>query len=216
MYQNKDYANVKGVTFALTKRRPRGGLLSATVDYTFQIAEGNNTDASAFFFNYLSGRETELELVPLGFDQRHMISSTVTLSRPGNWGLSVIGQFGTGYPYTPTLIDQKIDQLPNQERKPTQMKLDAHLFKDFQFGNGARLRLFGKVFNVLDRLNERFVFNDTGRATYSLSDQRGLFSSWERAVQLGLPGVHSLEEYDNRPSYYSAPREIRIGATLSF
>jgi outer membrane receptor protein involved in Fe transport len=216
VYLNKDYANVKGVTVSLTRRRPRGGLLSASLDYTFQMAEGNNNDANAFFFNYLSGRETELELVPLSFDQRHMISGTVGLVRPGNWGLSLIGQFGTGYPYTPLLIDQKIDQLPNQERKPAQIKLDAHLYKDFRVAGGTKLRLFGKVFNALDRLNERFVFNDTGRATYSLSAERGTFAAWEAAVARSLPGVHPLDEYDTRPHWYSAPREIRLGATLSF
>ncbi|MDX1488593.1 MAG: TonB-dependent receptor, partial [Acidiferrobacterales bacterium] len=72
IYLNKDYANVKGVTFALTKRRGRGGLVSATVDYTFQVAEGNEDDAGEFFFSFLSGRENELKIVPLDFDQRHV------------------------------------------------------------------------------------------------------------------------------------------------
>ncbi|MEQ9103801.1 MAG: TonB-dependent receptor [Rhodothermales bacterium] len=216
IYQNRDYANVKGVTFALTSRRPRGGLLSANVDYTFQIAEGNNTDANSFFFNSLSGRETELEIVPLSFDQRHVLSSTVTISPGPAWGISLIGQLRGGYPYTPLLIDQKIDQLPNQERKPATSRLDLHIYKEFALGGQGRLRVFGKVFNVLDRLNENFVFDDTGRATYSLSEQRGVFAAWQRAAEMGLPGIRSLDEYENRPQYFSAPREIRLGATLSF
>lgn len=213
IYLNKDYANVKGVTFALTKRRARNGLLSATLDYTFQIAEGNNDDTNAFFFNFLSGRENELEVIPLDFDQRHVLSSTVTLSRPGDFGISFIGQFGTGYPYSPLLIDQKIDQLPNSGRKPAQTKLDAHLFKEFNFDN-MRLRAFVKVFNVLDRLNERFVFNDTGRATYSLNGQRGVHAAWE--PYYGQAGINDLALYNTRPHYYSAPREVRLGAMLFF
>ncbi|WP_457653318.1 TonB-dependent receptor [Rhodocaloribacter sp.] len=213
IYLNRDYANIKGVTFALTKRRPRGGLVSATLDYTFQIAEGNRNDANAFFFNFLSGRENEFELIPLDFDQRHIVSSTVTLTKAGNWGLSVISSFSTGYPYTPLLIDQKIDQLPNSGRKPSQIKLDLHVYKVFQVGSFS-VRAFAKVFNALDRLNERFVFNDTGRATYSLNGRRGIHATWEPAY--GLPGIHTLDEYNTRPQFYSAPREIRIGATLSF
>jgi outer membrane receptor protein involved in Fe transport len=213
IYLNLDYANVKGATFALTKRRARNGLLAATVDYTFQLAEGNNTDANAFFFNYLSGRENERELVPLDFDQRHIVSSTVTLTRPGNWGASILGQVSTGYPYTPELLDQKIDQLPNTGRKPLQYKLDAHLYKDFSIA-GGEIRLFAKVFNVFDRLNERFVFNDTGRATYSLNGQRGTHASWQPFY--GNAGIHNLSEYNTRPHWYSAPREIRLGATVSF
>src|SRR5690606_9346797 len=106
IYLNRDYANVKGMTLALTKRRARNGLLSASIDYTFQLAEGNRTDGDAFFFNFLSGRENEFELVPLSFDQRHIISSTVALTRPGNWSASFIGQYSTGYPYSPLILDE--------------------------------------------------------------------------------------------------------------
>jgi len=214
IWVNKDYANIKGVVFALTKRRSRNGLVGATLDYTFQIAEGNNTDSNSFFFNSLSGKENELEIVPLSYDQRHIVSGTVTLTRPRNWGLSLIGQFSTGYPYTPLLIDQKIDELPRQSRKPNQIKLDLHVYKDFQFRGRGAVRIFAKVFNVLDRLNEREVFSDTGRATYSLSGQRGVHASWENAYD--LPGIHDLDEYNTRPQWYSSPREIRIGINLSY
>ncbi len=213
---NRDYANVKGITFALTRRRPRDGLLSATLDYGFQVAEGNRTDSDAFFFNTLSGRENELEVIPLGFDVRHTFSSTVTLSKAGDWSMGIISQFTTGYPYTPLLIDQKIDQLPNQERKPTNFKLDFTASKAFGLTDRARLRVFAKVFNVLDRLNERFVFNDTGRATYSLAEQRGQYAAWEAALAAGLPGIKTPDEYQSRPQYYSRPREVRVGATLTF
>ena len=213
IYLNKDYANVRGVTFALTRRRERNGLLSANIDYTFQVAEGNNDDPDAFFFNFLSGREDEFEIVPLDFDQRHILSSTVALTKPGNWGASFIGQFSTGYPYTPLLIDQKIDQLPNSGRKPSQLKLDAHIYKEFNVG-GTYLRVFAKVFNILDRLNERFVFDDTGRATYSLNGQRGVHEAWEPFYD--LPGINDLDTYNTRPHFYSAPREIRVGVTLNF
>ena len=37
IFLNRDYANVRGITFALTRRRDRGGLLSANIDYTFQF-----------------------------------------------------------------------------------------------------------------------------------------------------------------------------------
>jgi len=218
IYLNRDYANVKGVTFALTKRRSRTGMLSATMDYTYQVAEGNNTSTSSFFFNSLSGRENELELIPLGFDQRHIISSTVTLMSPGKWGASLISTYSTGYPYTPQLFDQKIDQLPNQERKPNLFKLDAHLYWDVPLKGNGSMRVFAKVFNVLDILNERFVFNDTGRATYSLNGQRGVYASWEPALEgtFALPGIKALDEYNTRPHWYSSPREVRLGATLSF
>ncbi|MEM9663509.1 MAG: carboxypeptidase-like regulatory domain-containing protein [Bacteroidota bacterium] len=213
IFLNRDYANVKGVTVSMTKRRSQNGLVSATVDYTFQIAEGNNTDSNAFFFNSLSGRENELEVVPLDFDQRHVLSGTVTITDVGNWGASFIGQYATGYPYSPLIFDQVLDLLPNSERKPAQIRLDANLYKDFDFG-GTGVRVFARIFNILDRLNERFVFDDTGRATYSLAEQRNLHATWE--PYYGFPGISTLDEYNVRPHWYSAPREIRVGATLSF
>ena len=213
IYLNKAYANVTGITAALTKRRSPEGLLSATVDYTFQVAEGSDDDANRFFFNRLSGRENELEVVPLPFDQRHVLSSTVTLSRAGDWGFSLNGQFATGYPYSPFILDQNVDLPTRSGRKPSKLKLDIHLYKEFTL-RAMRLRAFAKVFNVLDRLNENFVFNDTGRASYSLSDQRNLHATWK--PNYDLPGVHTLGEYDVRPHWYSSPRQIRLGLTLSF
>jgi outer membrane receptor protein involved in Fe transport len=213
IYVNKNYANVKGVSFALTKRRTRNGLVSANVDYTYQIAEGDNDDPTAAFFNFLSGRETELEVIPLDFDQRHIISTTVTVSDPTSWGASFIGRYATGYPYSPLLLEQNIDDLPRSGRKPAQIKLDAHLYKNLRIA-GAEFRAFAKIFNVLDVLNENFVFDDTGRATYSLSDERNLHATWEPGY--GMPGVHTLNEWDTRPHYFSAPREVRVGVTLGF
>ena len=49
IFLNRDYANVRGIVFALTKRRARNGLLSANLDYTFQLAEGNRNDGDSFF-----------------------------------------------------------------------------------------------------------------------------------------------------------------------
>ena len=213
IYLNKAYANVTGLTVALTKRRSRTGILSATVDYTFQIAEGSDDDANRFFFNRLSGRENELEVVPLTFDQRHVLSSTVTINRPGNWSISFNGQFATGYPYSPLILDQNVDLPTRSGRKPSKLKLDVHVYKQFSV-RGLRLRAFAKGFNILDRMNENFVFNDTGRATYSLSEQRNLHATWKSNYD--LPGIHTLEEYDTRPHWFSSPRHLKVGATLSF
>jgi len=213
IYLNKAYANVTGLTVALTKRRSRTGWLAATVDYTFQIAEGSDDDANRFFFNRLSGRENELEVVPLTFDQRHVISSTLTIGRPGDWNISFNNQFSTGYPYSPLILEQNVDLPTRSGRKPSKFKIDVHVYKEFQV-RGMRLRAFAKGFNLLDRLNENFVFNDTGRATYSLSEQRNLHATWK--PYYGLPGIHTLEEYDSRPHWFTSPRHVKVGVTLSF
>jgi outer membrane receptor for ferrienterochelin and colicin len=211
MWSNKDYANVQGITFALTKRRSRTGLLSANIDYTFLVASGNNNAQDSFFFNLISGREDEFELVPLDFDQRHNISATITLSRPNNWGLSFIGKLSTGYPYTPVLFDQTVDLLPNSDNKPLLTNVDVRLFKNFNVG-AVGLSAFVSVFNLLDRLNERFVFDDTGRAGSTLN-RDNIHAFWQALY--GLPAIHELDEYNSRAHYFSPPREIRIGLSLN-
>ncbi len=213
IYLNKAYANVTGLTVALTRRRSRTGLVSATVDYTFQIAEGSDDDANRFFFNRLSGRENELEVVPLPFDQRHVLSSTVTIARAGDWSVAFNGQFATGYPYSPLILDQNVDLPTRSGRKPSKLRVDLHAYKEFTPGP-LRLRVFAKVFNVLDRRNENFVFNDTGRATYSLAAQRNLHATWE--PNYDLPGIHTLTEYNTRPHWFTSPRHVKVGVTLSF
>jgi len=54
--------------------------------------------------------------------------------------------------------------------------------------------------------NEEEVYNDTGRATYSL------IPNYTGEVL----GPNTLSEYLYRPYYFSSPREIRLGAAIEF
>ena len=51
------------------------------------------------------------------------------------------------------------------------------------------------------------VFGDTGRAGYTLDLTR---------AQTQPLGVNTLAQYFTRPDYYSAPRQVLLGAALSF
>jgi hypothetical protein len=64
-------------------------------------------------------------------------------------------------------------------------------------------------------LNENLVYDDTGRATYTLEDTKGGPQETNRIAER-IPGVHSATEYFVRPNYYSAPREVRLGLSLEF
>jgi outer membrane receptor protein involved in Fe transport len=213
IYRNRDYANIKGITFSLTKRRAPGGLLSATLDYTYQVAEGNDDRPDAFFFNALSGRETEFEVVPLDFDQTSVLSGTVSLSKPGNWGISFIGQFATGYPYSPQLIFQNLDLASNSDNKPNLLTLDMRANKQVSLG-ASNLTLFAQAYNLLDIINQPFVFNDTGTADYTLNGGNNPHEAWE--AYYGLPGIQTLDTWNTRPHWYSSPRSLRLGFILGF
>lgn len=205
-YINRDYGNVKGITIVLEKR-PSGGV-SATLDYTFQIARGNASDPNSAFLDQQTDppQQTEKKMVPLNWDRRHQINLTVALGRPDNFNVSLIGRLGTGLPYTPTFQNLQT-AVENSARRPTQYNMDFYAYKNFPVGN-MNLSLFMRVYNLFDRRNEIDVFTDTGRAGYSLAH---FYAGGKRPR-----GINTLDEYFIRPDFYSAPREVNIGFSLEF
>jgi outer membrane receptor protein involved in Fe transport len=213
-YINKDYANIKGITISLFKRRTRGDLLGFTLDYTFQVAEGNEVNSDAFFLDLSSGRQSEKVPVYLSWDQTHTLYGTIALGIPNDWNITLVGRFGTGLPYTPQEINRTIYLETNSDRKPQQASVD--LLADKTFGFGAfGLTIFLKVYNLFDTLNERIVYNDTGRSTYTMQATLAPALATNR-IAMTVPGVHSADEYFVHPGYYGSPRQLRFGMTLEF
>ena len=78
VYVNKDHANSKGITMALSKRSRQS--FSGNLDYTYSISEGNASDPTAAFYDEQSDIEPEKMLVPLiginvilSMEQQHII-----------------------------------------------------------------------------------------------------------------------------------------------
>ncbi|MCI0495011.1 TonB-dependent receptor [candidate division KSB1 bacterium] len=205
-YTNVDYGNTRGITFALEKRR--SGYISASLDYTFSVAEGNSSDPLSKFYDLQTFPPTESErrVVPLNWDQTHTLNFSITVSKPRDWGISFLGKLGSGLPYTPAKDDLRIDA-ENSARKPVQLTFDLHAHKDFKFGKNAVATVFIKAYNLLDRLNEIYVYDDTGRATYALYPRTDYGDEF---------GRHYLKDYLNRPTYYSSPRVIYFGGSFEF
>ena len=203
-YINRDYGNVRGFTLALERRR--SGLLSATVDYTYQIAEGNASDPDAVFLNNQTDppKEDEKQVLPLDWDQTHTLNIGITLSRQHTWGLSLLGKIGSGLPYTPAYQESQTS-IMNSERKPAQYTFDLRAFKTFHFA-AIRTTFFVNIDNLFDRKNERIVYTDTGRAGYSLS------SHYAGMVH----GPNTLTEFLKRPDFYSEPRQVTFGFSVEF
>ena len=70
---------VKGLTLSLTKRRDSNTKMSAFLDYSYQITEGNSVASGSFYFNALTGQEEEKKIVPLSWDQSHVFNSLYPL-----------------------------------------------------------------------------------------------------------------------------------------
>lgn len=213
-YVNKDYGNIKGVTFSFTKRKLPGDLFALSIDYTYQVAEGNETNSDAFFLDVSSGRQSEKLPVPLDWDQSHTLNGVISFGDERDWIVTLVGSLSSGLPYTPLIYDKQIYLRTNSDRKPTQTNVDLLVEKSINLSD-LLITVFLKVYNLFDTKNERYVYDDTGRATYTLEANQSGVEAANRISQIN-PLIQSGDEYLIRPQYYSAPREVRLGLMLEF
>ena len=202
---NSDFGFVKGFIISIKNRYTQG--FNYTLDYTYQIAKGTASDPEAAQKAYASGDLPEVHLIPLNWDQRHTLNGTISYNGK-TWGISFIGQYGSGQPYTPRKTEDVSVLRQNSETKPATWRVDMRLHKNF-FIASKKFSLFLRVVNLFDRLNEVGVFDDTGRA--------GFTTDLERIKKLNPPlYVNSLEEWFTVATHYSEPRRIEMGVMVDF
>ncbi|MBT5733877.1 TonB-dependent receptor [bacterium] len=212
IYLNKDYGSARGLTLSITKRYDPVSRTSLWVDYTYQKSEGNSVNSGSFYFSALSGTEEEKLIVPLSWDQSHLLNTTLIVGDPSKTTLGIIGKISTGWPYTPSIPNANFIPKPNSGRKPVQRNVDAKLETRVSV-KGYRVALFVRVYNLFDLRNERYVFDDTGTAKYTY-EYRSNQESEQLIENYGMPGLHTWEDYVTRPNYYSAPRSFKVGLSL--
>jgi len=196
-YINRDYASVKGVTLFLRYQVPQRW--RASVDYTYQVAEGTNSYPRNLFADLRNGIEEPKFLVPLSWDERHRINGTVTYLFGQGGSITLTGFFGSGLPYTPTDEYGRRVGDENSARRPARWNVDLFSRIPLPVRN-LHTALVLKVYNLLDRMNENYVYSSTGRATYT----RSVFAD------VADPGWY------DRPHYFSAPRRVELGMDVSF
>ena len=214
IYLNKDYGSSKGLTLSVTKRYDPVSKTRIWLDYTYQKSEGNSVKSAAFYFSTLSGIEEEKLIVPLSWDQSHLLNTTVIIGIPGGTTLGLIGKISTGWPYTPSIPTANYVPEPNSGRKPIQRNMDLKIERRVSIGS-RKVSLFARVYNLFDIRNVRYVFDDTGSAKYTY-EYRSIQETEQFKAHYGEPGIHTWEEYITRPQYYSSPRSFKIGFSLDF
>ena len=204
VYANRDYANTRGLT--LTLKRDFVDSYGFDLNYTFQVVEGSNSDPSEEFFASQGNAQPKLALLPLSWDQRHKLAGSVYVGGT-NWGGSLLGVFGTGFPYTPSFPEAVLvgadvpPEFPtNSRRQPSTFQVDMNLFRRFDVGP-VQPRVFLQVYNLFDARNAGAVFSDTGEPDVTLFQQQT--ASFD-------PG------YFVRPDFYSEPRRIHLGLEFNF
>lgn len=215
-YINRDFAEVKGIVLELNKRYSDN--FSASIDYTYQIADGIASDPQDAY-NAIKGdsnQEPIKQLVPLDWDRRHTLNLNFNYYVTNDWGASIISTYGSGTPFTINTGESKTGErvevaTENDGRKPTYFNVDLNMFKELNFikSQDVKMKFVLMVKNLFDRLNENDVHKDTGRATYTTripDNDSGEVSH-----------INTFEEYFLQyPQYYSRPREVRFGIELKF
>jgi outer membrane receptor protein involved in Fe transport len=191
---NVDFGNVIGFTVALEQRQR--GLLSTSLDYTWQLAQGNSSDPRETATRAAAGEDPKPRQVPFVWDQRHTLNLTVMLSRPNDFSLGGIVRVASGQPYTPAIAAGFGGSLgTNSGRKPTGVLVDVRAEKDLRLGPQG-LNVFARVFNAFDtRFFNGFVFTNSGSAEYSR-----------------YPGADRVQLAN--PTRYYGPRRVEVGVSL--
>ena len=211
-FVNKDYSNTRGIIITLDRFYQNG--FGWHIDYTYQKAEGSNSDPSEEFGAVVSGQEPTRSIIPLDWDQNNNLNGSFFFDFRG-WVSSLIFQYGSGYPYTPIITNYEGQgaQLANVLIKNSRRKLYTYNF-DLKISKGLKINKFnGKIFvninNLLDTRNEISVYGDTGRANSTIEQTRANSISPYEPMR-----PNSLNDYFSHPEWYSEPRSIQLGLEI--
>lgn len=209
LFVNKDYSNVRGITLNFSKRFTNH--FSLELNYTYQVAEGSNSNPDDAFRAQQNNQQPVIFLSPLNWDQRHNLNFNILVGDK-DWGVSLLAQYGTGLPYTPSVTQYTSDRglstgfEPNSRRKPDQFTIDLKANKTFDF-YGLDITAFVKVFNLLNTKTVLNVWGDTGEPNFTTSVQN---------ISEDPARPNTVAEYIAYPSFYGPPRLLQMGFEFTF
>lgn len=209
-YINRDYANARGIVFSL--KYSMNNFLYANVEYTYQVAEGSNSDPNDEYNSLLSNKEPTRFITPLNWDQRHTLNGSIAYTYQ-RWNMALISSYGSGYPYTPSIgistrtgLNASSIMPLNSRRKPSTFEVNFRINYSVNIGK-FDVSFYCNVNNLLDTRNATSVFTDTGEPNYTNSIAN---------VGADKNRTNTVEEFIVYPHWYSTPREILFGVKLAF
>ena len=213
-YVNKDYSNSRGIIATVYRRF--SNFFGGQFDYTYQVAEGANSNPVEEFGAVLAGNEPTRSIIPLDWDQTHNLNGSI-FGNFQKWGANAIFQFGSGYPYTPRITNYESQGgvlsnvlIRNSRRKPETFRIDIKLHREIDLGN-FKGKFYVKVQNLTDRRNQISVYGDSGRSDETIEKSRAQIISPFEPMR-----PNTIEQYFNRPDWYDPPRQIQVGLQFSW
>ncbi len=245
-YLNEDFTTTQAAELNFDLRRTNN--LQINANYTLSFAQGTGSDAASTGTVAWRGNYFPQFISPSDFDQRHTANVTLDYRlgagdgpmisgiRPfENFGINLIGQFGSGQRYTRLLPNTQfnvndsftpnVSGTVNGATLPATTRLDLRVDRAFDLGfSDSRLRAYLQVQNLLDTQNRLAVYRATGQA-----DEDGYAGTSTGQEELNTPGrLFNYQAYSGGPVnvsnnqssgngfFYSAPRQIRLGFLFDF
>lgn len=195
---NQDYANSKGVEMTLKKRFSH--YFGGQINYTLSKAEGNASDVTDAFNDWYSFSVNKTyppkKTINMDWDQTHTVNFVFDIGKAGNWGINIVGNYGSGLPYTPlSSRGLRIDE-PNSARKPWTMTVDLRATKDLEWA-GIDFVVYADFENILNKKNVYLVYGSTGKPDVN--------NNWDYSV-----------DWITRPYYWGTPRTFQLGISAGF
>ena len=220
---NRDYANIRGFSLRLNKRR---GFISGSARYHFSVATGKNSTPTGR--SPIIDETNEQTQAPsprdilLNFDRRHALVLIAGVNLPQNWGPRIAGGYPlgrlrinflhdsrSGRPYTPSeLLGDNFAKL-NTERTPWEHNTDLKVTKTVGAGF-TELDVFVEIFNLFNArvfdYNRVFLDAETLRRYENGED-----------IEFALPDSNNpdLAATQTFRIYDNAPRSIRLGVVFN-
>lgn len=213
LYDNSDYASVNGIDVTLTKRMSH--FFSASVNYSYQVAKGNESDPREGFNDF---KRSNFPLRPkrlffLDFDRRHDFSLNLNVVLPTYFGpiflsghpfgdlqFNILFEAASGLPYTPRVEEAGEGGLQvekNSAHRPAIYQLDLKILKKYRLQKMS-VTGFLVIKNLFDRVNPLRIWNRTG-----LPWDDGQFTS-----------LSNDRVFD--PSHVDVPRQITAGFRFDY
>jgi len=196
VYENMDYANSRGFEISLEKLFSNN--YSWYLNYAMARAEGNAPNSSyhwdVAYLESVYGWRDYNRTFTMDWDQTHTINLGIDYQHPKGFGINILGNVGSGLPYTPTDSRGRPIDEPNSGRMPPTANFNMKAFYDLPVKR-TKTRIFMDITNLFNYQNVLRVFGNSGQPDVNLN-----------------PNVSPM--YLWRPYYYSSPRHIEIGLSV--
>ncbi len=238
-----DFAKIKGAELKFKMKHFMG--FNGELSYTYQDAKGTGSSSREFYENYFNqfDRPLPAKEYPLEYDITHSFKGNLGYYLPEKFGPTIFGMkpfqrfsiygnsyFYTGRPYTPSDKNGKMLEI-GSKRMPSNFRVDMQLEKYFKISKSISLSFYVDIRNLFNTLNIASVYTFSGEA-----DDPGRPPAFERSRYMQYVGhenpitgaliktpeqaydIHMQlrKELFTSPFNYGAPRQIRLGFTLTF